>query len=164
MSVTRLREYREQLMDARFSGIRTVRDQNGEEVTYRSQGEIERAIAAIDSEIASLLADRKADRGRRLCPGTSRLAAPGGGRDRRAAPDLLCREPEDLGGRMNRWLALAEEPDEKANPLPDTLTEPDKRGLCPVLSGCRVEKAENEAPRRADPLQGSRDATEDNRS
>ncbi|MFE3838753.1 phage head-tail joining protein [Pseudogemmobacter sonorensis] len=38
----------------RFSGVRTVRDQNGEEVTYRSQSEIERAIAAIDSEIATL--------------------------------------------------------------------------------------------------------------
>lgn len=55
---------------------------------------------------------------------------------------------------MNRWLALANEPDEKINPLPDTLTEPDKRGLCPVSSGCRVEKSEIETPRseaRADP-------------
>lgn len=49
-----LRRYRDDLQDARFSGIRTVRDANGEEVTYRSQGEIERAIAALDSEIAAL--------------------------------------------------------------------------------------------------------------
>lgn len=53
-SVQTLRDYREQLQDARFSGVRTVRDQNGEEVTYRSQAEIEKAIAAIDSEIATL--------------------------------------------------------------------------------------------------------------
>lgn len=41
---------------------------------------------------------------------------------------------------------LSETPAQTANPLPDTLTEPDKRGLCPVLSGCRVEISENEAP------------------
>lgn len=52
---------------------------------------------------------------------------------------------------MNRWLALAKEPDEKTSPLPDKLTEPDKRGLCPVLSGCRVEKSENEEAGREDP-------------
>ena len=49
-----LREYREKLQDARFSGVRTLRDSNGEEVTYRSQREIELAIAAIDSEINHL--------------------------------------------------------------------------------------------------------------
>lgn len=58
---------------------------------------------------------------------------------------------------MNRWLALAKEPDEKAVRLPDTPTEPDKRGLCRVLSGCRVEKSEMERPRPADPPQPSRD-------
>lgn len=52
--LTKLRQHREALQDARFSGVRSVRDSNGEEVTYRSQGEIERAIAAIDSEIAAL--------------------------------------------------------------------------------------------------------------
>lgn len=62
---------------------------------------------------------------------------------------------------MNRWLALAKEPAEKANPLPDTLTEPDKRGLCPVLSGCRVEKVEVERPHRPDLLQPSPDARSD---
>lgn len=53
-SIDDLLAYRRALQDARFSGIRTVRDQNGEEVTYRSQSEIERAIAALDSEIATL--------------------------------------------------------------------------------------------------------------
>ncbi|MGN7868005.1 phage head-tail joining protein [Paracoccus sp. 22332] len=52
--LTKLRQHREALQDARFSGVRSVRDSNGEEITYRSQGEIERAIAAIDSEIAAL--------------------------------------------------------------------------------------------------------------
>ena len=51
--LTRLRKYRDQLQDARYSGVRSFRDQNGEEITYRSQSEIERAIAAIDSEIAA---------------------------------------------------------------------------------------------------------------
>ena len=52
--LTKLRDYREKLQDARFSGIRTIRDANGEEVTYRSQSEMERAIAAIDAEIFQL--------------------------------------------------------------------------------------------------------------
>lgn len=56
--LTKLRDYREKLQDARFSGVRTVRDSNGEEITYRSQGEIERAIAALDSEIAALTSRR----------------------------------------------------------------------------------------------------------
>lgn len=52
--LSKLQDYREKLQDARFSGIRTVRDANGEEVTYRSQGEMERAVAALDVEIANL--------------------------------------------------------------------------------------------------------------
>lgn len=52
--LAKLQDYREKLQDARFSGVRMVRDSNGEEVTYRSQGEMERAIAALDAEIATL--------------------------------------------------------------------------------------------------------------
>lgn len=52
--LTKLQQYRDKLQDARFSGVRTVRDASGEEVTYRSQGEMERAIAALDAEIAAL--------------------------------------------------------------------------------------------------------------
>jgi hypothetical protein len=59
-SVTKLAEYRAQLQDARFSGVRSFTDQNGENVTYRSQAEIERAVAAIDSEIAQLQRGRLA--------------------------------------------------------------------------------------------------------
>ncbi|WP_147393068.1 hypothetical protein [Paracoccus siganidrum] len=50
---------------------------------------------------------------------------------------------------MSRWLALAKRPDENGKPPPDILTKPDKRvpeaqnpGLCQVLSGCRVEKSD----------------------
>lgn len=52
--LTQLRRHREQLEHIRYSGTRSVRDSNGQEIQYRSQGEIERAIAAIDSEIAAL--------------------------------------------------------------------------------------------------------------
>lgn len=52
--VFRLKEYREKLQDARFSGIQSFTDQNGERVVYRSQAEIELAIAALDIELAAL--------------------------------------------------------------------------------------------------------------
>lgn len=55
----RLREWREQLVEALTSGVRTFRDSNGEEVTYRSVSEINAAIAALDREIASLVGGRK---------------------------------------------------------------------------------------------------------
>lgn len=52
--LTKLRQHREALESVRYSGTRSIRDSNGQEVVYRSQGEIERAIAALDSEIAAL--------------------------------------------------------------------------------------------------------------
>lgn len=51
--------YRRRLEDARFSGVRTITDSNGESVTYRSQSEIERAIQAIDAELRSLRHPRR---------------------------------------------------------------------------------------------------------
>lgn len=49
---------------------------------------------------------------------------------------------------MSRWLSLARRPEEIEKPLPDTPTKPDKRyaeaeerDLCPVMSGCRVDKS-----------------------
>lgn len=45
-------EWRDRLRDARYSGVRRVRDQSGEEVEYRSDSELARAIAAVESEIA----------------------------------------------------------------------------------------------------------------
>lgn len=52
---------------------------------------------------------------------------------------------------MNRWLALAKEPNEKVRLFPDIPTEPDRRGLCPVFAGCRERKLEVEKLRPADP-------------
>lgn len=48
-----LRQFREQLFETRLKGIRRVRDQNGEEIEYKSDAEMERAIRAVDLEIAS---------------------------------------------------------------------------------------------------------------
>lgn len=58
---------------------------------------------------------------------------------------------------MSKWLALAAEPEENEDSLPDTPTKADKsppadapcpemqpeRPFCQVLSGCRVEVSEN---------------------
>jgi hypothetical protein len=48
-----LRQFREQLFETRLKGIRRVRDQNGEEIEYKSDAEMERAIRAVDLEIES---------------------------------------------------------------------------------------------------------------
>lgn len=53
-TLAQLEDWRERLMDARFSGVRSVRDSNGEEVTYRSNAELAAALAALDSEIHRL--------------------------------------------------------------------------------------------------------------
>lgn len=50
-SVTELQAFRAALVAARANCVREVRDSNGESVTYRSDGEMARAIAFIDSEI-----------------------------------------------------------------------------------------------------------------
>lgn len=45
---------RERLQDARFQGVLTFRDQNGELVTYKSDSEMAAALKAIDAELARL--------------------------------------------------------------------------------------------------------------
>lgn len=52
--LSNLLKAREELQDHRFSGARSFRDQNGEEVTYASDREIAAALAALDREIATL--------------------------------------------------------------------------------------------------------------
>ena len=47
-----LTKARDALLEARAGGVREYRDQNGETVTYKSDGEMARALAALDSEIA----------------------------------------------------------------------------------------------------------------
>jgi hypothetical protein len=54
LSAEELQAARDALLKARAGGIRRVRDQSGEEVEYRSDAEMARAIAALDSELAAL--------------------------------------------------------------------------------------------------------------
>lgn len=51
-TLAQLQDWRDRLKDARYSGVRRVRDSNGEEVEYRSDSELSRALAAVESEIA----------------------------------------------------------------------------------------------------------------
>lgn len=57
-SLVDLQQRRDDLAKARASGIRSFRDQNGEEVAYRSDGEMKAALAALDSEIAAMTGGR----------------------------------------------------------------------------------------------------------
>jgi hypothetical protein len=52
--VADLRKARQELQDARFQGVLTFRDQNGEQVTYKTDAEMAAALKAIDAEIARL--------------------------------------------------------------------------------------------------------------
>lgn len=52
-TVAELQKMRADLLAARVGGVRRFRDQNGEEVEYRSDSEIARALAALDAEIAA---------------------------------------------------------------------------------------------------------------
>jgi len=45
---------REKLQDARFQGVLSYRDQNGELVAYKSDTEMSAALKALDIEIARL--------------------------------------------------------------------------------------------------------------
>lgn len=53
-----LQKWRENLLEARANGVRSFRDQNGEEVTYSSDREMANALAALDREIASASGSR----------------------------------------------------------------------------------------------------------
>lgn len=48
--------FRDDLLNARFSGVRRLRDQNGEEIEYRSDAELARAVAAVNAEIRAATA------------------------------------------------------------------------------------------------------------
>lgn len=58
MDLAALQQWRDKLFEARMRGVRSFRDQNGEEVTYASGREMEAAIAAADREIAALSGGR----------------------------------------------------------------------------------------------------------
>ncbi|KTQ95129.1 hypothetical protein NS226_13145 [Aureimonas ureilytica] len=48
----RLLRWRDELVEARLSGVREIQDQNGERIRYASDAEMARAIAAADRMIA----------------------------------------------------------------------------------------------------------------
>jgi len=45
--------YRAALEEARYTGVREVRDSSGESVTYRSDAELARALATVNEQIAA---------------------------------------------------------------------------------------------------------------
>ncbi len=49
-----LAAWRDRLQEARFQGVRSVRDADGSEVSYRSDAELRNALAAVDRELARL--------------------------------------------------------------------------------------------------------------
>lgn len=49
-----LQQWRDKLFEARMKGVRSFKDQNGEEVSYASDREMAAALAACDREIAGL--------------------------------------------------------------------------------------------------------------
>ncbi|MDT8858020.1 hypothetical protein RNZ50_23910 [Paracoccaceae bacterium Fryx2] len=53
-TLAELQAFRSRLQDARYSGVRRVRDSGGEEVEYRSDSELARALSALDAEIAAV--------------------------------------------------------------------------------------------------------------
>lgn len=56
-SVAELKEWRERLQRARFSGTRAVQDASGRRIEYRSDVEMAAALAALDNQIAELSGD-----------------------------------------------------------------------------------------------------------
>lgn len=55
MTVAELQSMRAALVAARARGVRRYRDSSGEEVEYRSDSEMSRALAALDAEIAGTM-------------------------------------------------------------------------------------------------------------
>jgi hypothetical protein len=54
LTLSELQTARDNLVRALASGERRVRDQNGEEVEYRSVGEMQRALGVVESRIAAM--------------------------------------------------------------------------------------------------------------
>ena len=52
-TVAELQQMRADLVSVRSSGARRYKDQNGEEVEYKTDSEMARALAALDAEIAT---------------------------------------------------------------------------------------------------------------
>lgn len=52
LTVEQLTKARDDLIESRASGVRRVRDQNGEEIEYKSDAQMAAALAALDRQIA----------------------------------------------------------------------------------------------------------------
>lgn len=53
-TLAQLHEYRDRLVDAKFSGALIVTDSNGDSIRYRSHSELAAALASLDAEIRNL--------------------------------------------------------------------------------------------------------------
>ena len=53
-----LQKWRDALFEARMNGVRSFRDQNGEEVTYSSDRDMAAALAAVEREIQAMTGGR----------------------------------------------------------------------------------------------------------
>lgn len=54
LSLSELQSLRDALIRARLGGVRRVRDQNGEEIEYKSDAEMERALRNCEALIAQM--------------------------------------------------------------------------------------------------------------
>lgn len=54
LTLSELQSLHAALVRARAGGVRTVRDQNGEEVSYKSDREMSAAIADVEARIAAM--------------------------------------------------------------------------------------------------------------
>ncbi|MGD9919126.1 MAG: phage head-tail joining protein [Paenirhodobacter sp.] len=57
-TLSQLQEWRERLMDAKFSGVLMVQDSSGESIRYRSHAELAAALASLDAEIQRMGGNR----------------------------------------------------------------------------------------------------------
>ena len=58
-TLAQLQEWRDRLIESRYNGLRSVRDSNGESVEYKTDSELARALAALESEIAGAARPRQ---------------------------------------------------------------------------------------------------------
>lgn len=54
LTLSELQSLRDALIRARASGTREIQDQNGERISYKSDSEMSRAIADLESRIAAM--------------------------------------------------------------------------------------------------------------
>ena len=53
-SLADIQRYHGELLDCRYNGVRRTRDSSGEEIEFRSDAELARAIAAVERQITDI--------------------------------------------------------------------------------------------------------------